>query len=323
MAATGLTVYLEYAAFFPSRSGSEVAYLEQSYPRPKYLFPTIYALETVVLAFSSSNAIVLANYVFAMAGRPGTNWETKGVAAAAYTVATLLVIFHTRWSFRLSNAIGAIKLLTLIFIALTGLVVLGGHTRVPAPTANFTAAFDASPSVYGITNALYSVVYAYTGYNNVFYVTAEIRDPIPNLRLYGYTALALTTTLYVLANVAYFAAIPAAELAAANEVAIRLFFRNVFGDAAALRALNFLIVLSAFGNLVTVLLGDSRAIRECGRQGVIPFTSFWVSTRPFGTTLGPYLLKWFLTLIVIVAVPAGDAFQFSESSSPAFSFLSL
>lgn len=30
-----LVVYLEFASYFPNRSGSEVVYLEQAYPRPK------------------------------------------------------------------------------------------------------------------------------------------------------------------------------------------------------------------------------------------------------------------------------------------------
>lgn len=52
-----LSVYLEYAAYFPNRSGSEVVYLEQAYPRPRWLFPTAFAFQSVALSFSSSNAI--------------------------------------------------------------------------------------------------------------------------------------------------------------------------------------------------------------------------------------------------------------------------
>ena len=52
-----LSVYLEYASYFPNRSGSEVVYLEQAYPRPKWLFPTSFAFLSVVLSFSSANAI--------------------------------------------------------------------------------------------------------------------------------------------------------------------------------------------------------------------------------------------------------------------------
>jgi amino acid permease len=57
ISAASLAVYLELASYFPSRSGSMVVYLEQAYPRPKYFFPTTFAVMTVVLSFSSSNAI--------------------------------------------------------------------------------------------------------------------------------------------------------------------------------------------------------------------------------------------------------------------------
>lgn len=45
-------------------------------------------------------------------------------------------------------------------------------------------------------------------------------------------------------------------------------------------------------------------------QGTLPFAPFWVSTRPFGTPLGPYAVKWAITIIIILALPAGDAFNF-------------
>ena len=54
---SSLTVYLEYAAYFPNRSGAEVVYLEQAYPRPIYFFPVVFAVQTVILSFSSGNAI--------------------------------------------------------------------------------------------------------------------------------------------------------------------------------------------------------------------------------------------------------------------------
>lgn len=57
IAGCGLAVYLELASYFPNRSGAEVVYLEQAYPRPKYFFPTAFAVLNVLLAFSSSNAI--------------------------------------------------------------------------------------------------------------------------------------------------------------------------------------------------------------------------------------------------------------------------
>lgn len=59
-------------------------------------------------------------------------------------------------------------------------------------------------------------------------------------------------------------AVPKATIAANEQVTASLFFSAVFGTTAA-RGLNFLITLSAFGNLISVLIGQSRAIREIGR----------------------------------------------------------
>lgn len=172
---SSLSVYLEYAAYFPSRSGSEVAYLEQAYPRPKYFLPVTFAITSVLLSFSSGNAVVMAQYLYAIGDYTPSNWELKGLAIGCYTLAVLCVSFHTRTSYIVSNVIGAIKLITLIFIAITGLVVLGGHTSVPNPKANFQNAFEGTATVYGVTNAMYKIIFAYSGYENAFNVANEVK----------------------------------------------------------------------------------------------------------------------------------------------------
>ncbi|OJK04648.1 hypothetical protein ASPACDRAFT_21029 [Aspergillus aculeatus ATCC 16872] len=312
MAGSMLGVYLEFLSYFPSRSGSEVVYLEQSYPRPKYFFPTVFAMQTVLFSFASSNAVVLANYLFKLANVDSTAWMQKGVAVAAYTVAVLLLAFNTKWSLRLTDAIGFVKTITLIFIGITGLVVLGGHTSVKDPTVNFRDAFagTSEASVYGATNALVKVMFSYAGYSNACNVANEVKNPTKTLSWSAPASLFLVAVLYMLANIAYFSVATKDEILNSSTVAAGLFFEKVFGSSGASRALNFLICLSAMGNLLAVLIGQSRVLRECGRQGVLPFTTFWTSTRPFGTPLGPYFVKWFLTVIMILAPPAGDAFSF-------------
>ena len=51
-------------------------------------------------------------------------------------------------------------------------------------------------------------------------------------------------------------------------------------------------------------------IREVARQGLLPYPGFFASTAPFGTPLGPVVLKGVLTFIVILAIPARDTFNF-------------
>lgn len=93
--------------------------------------------------------------------------------------------------------------------------------------------------------------------------------------------------MYTLCNVAYFAAgaytlshrpnyqlsnesstnlhiVPKEEIMAADQTAATLFFSKVFGEQAA-KGLNILVIISAFGNLVSNLIGQSRMIREIGR----------------------------------------------------------
>ncbi|KAI0160469.1 amino acid permease-domain-containing protein [Xylariaceae sp. FL1272] len=312
-AIAGFSLYLEYASYFPNRSGSEVVYLEQAFPRPKHFFPIAFAVYTVLLSFAASNAIVLSDYLWALAEVSPTEWQEKGVAVAAYTVAVVCVMINTKFSLWAMNFIGTLKVITLVFI--TGFVVLGGHvSRVPDPGANFRHAFEGTTtSGYDLSVAIVNIIFAYTGYQNAFALVNEIKDPISTLKRNGTISVAIVSVLYILCNVAYFSAVPKEEFAQAKTTAASVFFGAVFGTGGAQKALNFLVLLSAFGNLLAVLVGQSRLIREVGRQGVLPFTKFWVSTKPFGTPLGPYALKWLVTVIVVLAPPAGDAFQFIVS----------
>ncbi|KAK5636549.1 hypothetical protein RRF57_012261 [Xylaria bambusicola] len=306
LAVTGFSVYLELASYFPNRSGGEVVYLEQAYPRPRHFFPITFAFYSVVLSFSSSNAI---------------DWQSKGVAVAAYTAA---VILHNKYSLWATNIIGIVKVITLVFISITGFVVLGGHVpRIPDPGLNFRNSFEGTTkNGNDLSVALVNVLFAYNGYANAFGLANEIKNPIPTLKRNGAISITIVAVLYILCNIAYFAAVPKEAFAQSKAIAASVFFGAVFGQGRAQDALNALVLISAFGNLLAVLIGQSRLIREIGsllgripntRQGVLPFTEFWVSTKPFGTPIGPYILKYIVTVIFIIAPPAGDAFQFVVS----------
>ncbi|KAJ5085214.1 hypothetical protein N7532_009985 [Penicillium argentinense] len=307
-----LALYLEYAAYFPSRSGSEVVYLEQAFPKPLYLIPTLFAAKHVVFSFASSNAVVMAQYIFGIGGIEYTDWQMKGVAVAVYTLAYFVVSASTKWSLRFIVWFGILKILTLVFISIAGLVVLGGHTRVPDPQMNWRNAWEGSSeaTAYGATNAMVKLIFSYSGYANAFAVVNEIRNPVKTLRWSAPLSLFLVTALYMLVNVAYFSAASREEMLASKQIAAGVFFEKVFGKHGATSALDVLICLSAFSNLLAVLVNYSRLLRETGRQGVLPWPRFWTSVKPFGTPIGPYTVVWALTIIMIIGPPAGDAFNF-------------
>ncbi|CAG8275050.1 unnamed protein product [Penicillium salamii] len=287
-----LALYLEFASYFPSRSGAEVVYLEQAFPYPKYFFPTIFAAKHVIFSFGSSNAVVLAEYIFGIGGLSYTNWQLKGVAVTAYTVAFIV--------------------LTLLLISIAGLIVLGGHTKVEDPKVNWRNPWEgtSNASAYGATNAMVKLIFSYAGYTNAFSVVNEIKNPVKTLRWSAPLSLIGVTVLYILVNVAYFSAASREEILASKQIAAAIFFEKVFGSNQVARGLNVLICAAAFGNLMVVMINYSRMLRETGRQGILPYPKFWTSTKPFGTPLGPYIVQWVITVIMIIAPPAGDAFNF-------------
>ncbi|KAI8938449.1 hypothetical protein NX059_004341 [Plenodomus lindquistii] len=310
ISAAALAIYLEYASLFPHRSGGQVTYLEQAYPKPAFFFPITYAFFTVAFSFSSSNAVVLARYIYRAAGYQASEWANKGLAMASYSFLAFLCLISTRWSMKIMNLISIVKLIILLFIVITGFVVLGGGTRVENPKASFQNSFDGiTNNGNDIVNALVSINFAYSGYANAFNVTNEIRNPFRSLKIVTPISLVIVFILYILANVAYFAAVPADQIRESGELTAALFFEAVFGAKHA-RGLPALVAVSAAGNIMAVIIGTTRQIRECARQGMLPWPHMWASTRPFGTPFAPILLKWTLTCIVIIALPFGDAFDF-------------
>ncbi|OBT40134.1 hypothetical protein VE00_09946 [Pseudogymnoascus sp. WSF 3629] len=126
----------------------------------------------------------------------------------------------------------------------------------------------------------------------------EIKKPVKTIRWAGALSLLIVAVLYMLCNIAYFALVPKQDVLESGTRVAALFFKAVFGPGNAARGLNFLVLLSSFGNLVSNLISSSR---------IIPF---WASTQPFGTPLGPYAFKYVLALLMVLAPPFGDAFDF-------------
>ncbi|KAL7412946.1 high affinity methionine permease [Mrakia frigida] len=324
----GLAYYLELGSYFPNRAGAEVVYLEQAYKKPLYLFPAAFAASTVILSFSSSNCIVIASYIFKACAHTPTDWQSKGLAVAAYTVACLLILFSTKWSSRLTNLLAIVKTVLLVLVSITGLVVLGGHTRVQNPHKNFENAFAGSSSNgNALSTSLTRIIFSYAGWNNSHSLINEVRGGTKTLKWASPLALAIVFVLYFFANIAYFAAVPLEEIRNGGTLVAALFFEKVFGDVAGKTVLPIFVALSAFGNLLAVAIGQSRIIREVARQGVLPYAAFWTSVRPFNTPAAPLLLKWVLTVFVIVAIPTGDGFAFivdlQSYPSQVFAFLNV
>jgi amino acid transporter len=312
-ALVALFAYTELASFFPERSGAEVVFLEQAYPRPRFFVPVAFAMISVLLSFSATNSVVFAQYTLSLFDLPITNYSQTVVSLGVATFSVGVVAVSTKWSLRAVNVLGIFKVLSLVFVAITGVAVLAGFTRISDPFANFHDIWQgSSTNPNALATALFKTNSAYTGWNNAFNVLGEIKgtSPARTVRNAGLISIGTVTVLFLTVNVAYISAVPLDEIKGSGQLVGALFFEYVFGGHWASKILPVLVAFSCVGNIIAVTVGQARILREVARQGLLPYATFFASTRPFGTPLGPVALKYALTVLVISALPARDAYNF-------------
>ncbi|KAF8469286.1 amino acid transporter [Russula ochroleuca] len=325
----GLFVWLEFGTMFP-RSGGEKVYLEAAYRRPKHLVTVVFAVNAVILNFSSGSCIVFAEkYVFdahlylllviipisilISAGHSADLWVVRGIAIGAICFVILLHGFTPRLGVYVINVLTLFKTVVLLLIVVTGWIVLSGKTQVKDPHVNFRHAFaGSSHSGHDYATAMFEVLYAYSGWQNANYVLNEVRDPVRTLKIAGPLGLGITTTLYISANIAYFATSSKTAILESGTTVASLFFENVFGVQAQ-RALTVFVALSQLQSIFNVAYSASRVNQELAKEGIpLPFGNrLWATNWPTQRAPFPGLVVHLIaTVIVIVAPPLSIAYPF-------------
>lgn len=311
IAFTGLVTYMELGSAIP-RNGGEKNYLEYMYTKPKFLVTAMYASYVFLLGWAAGNSIVTGEYLLTAAGKEATAWSSRGIGLGVITFAFLVNGINVKCGLYLANFLGLFKIGIIVFISITGWVALGGgikndHFKDPH---NFKNAFHGpTPTGFGIVNALYNVIWSFVGYSNANYALGEIKDPIRVLRIAAPTALVVIAVLYMLVNIAYYAVVPADEIAGSGLIAVASFFEYAFGPSAR-KASSVFVALCTLGNVLSVIFSQGRIIQQLGREGSLPFSKFFATSKPFNSPFVGLFQHWVICVITIVAPPAGDAYNF-------------
>ncbi|PWN44157.1 amino acid transporter [Ceraceosorus guamensis] len=308
VAAAGFAVYAEWATALP-KNGGELNYLQHAYRKPKYLILTMYSAQALLLGQAAGNALTAGRYFLRAGGSTSNGYDARGIGVAVIVTAVLLHGTSIKWGLRFQNAIGSFKLIILLVIAFAGFAALAGHTKVPVEN-NFANAFEGTRNdVFGISSALYNALWSYVGYSNAMYAAGEIKNPARTLKIAGPLAIGVITVLYVLVQVAYYAAVPKQDVLESEQIVAALFFRNVFGERSA-RALSVFVALSATANVYSVIFAQGRLNQAVGREGIIPFARVFATNWPFKAPLAGLTWHGIVTLVILLAPPAGDAYNF-------------
>ncbi|ODV89810.1 hypothetical protein CANCADRAFT_27600 [Tortispora caseinolytica NRRL Y-17796] len=307
---TGISVYLEFGLAIP-KSGGEYHYLQRVYRKPQFLISCIFLTQMILVGFSSGNCLAFGQYLlFALGSQEPSDWNSRLIALAVLTLVCLLHAFKPAWGTRLGDILGVVKIGVLVLIIAGGIAALRMKDLPGLQNFEHFFANDGfGGSLYDYSVALLNIIYSYKGWENANYVLSEVHNPSRTLSIAGPLAVGATTILYVAVNLAYFAAIPKADIASSGVIVAGLFFRNVFGLTFGQRILPMLILLSNLGNILAVSFAQARVNQELGREGLLPYSDFWASTTN-GSPAAGLLLHWIVSAIVLIAPPPGPAYQF-------------
>ncbi|KAM3510115.1 hypothetical protein MY11210_006032 [Beauveria gryllotalpidicola] len=292
LAFCGLSVYLELGLAMP-RSGGDKNYLERIYRRPKHLATCILAAQMVLLGFSSGNAIAFGQLIVdacsPTVGGGGETWAARAIGISCVTFAVLLHSLLPQWGVRLMNAVGMFKVVVMLVLAFSGVAALAGYRGTDDPH-NFEHSFSKADMAryasaggggfHAYVSALLSIIYAFSGWESANYVLGEVRNPRRTLAIAAPLAVGIVTLLYMLANIAYFAAVSKLDLATSELLVAALFFKNMFGNSAAAKTLPVFVAVSSLGSVLATSFAHSRLNQELGKERILPFGTFWASNKP-------------------------------------------
>ena len=61
---------------------------------------------------------------------------------------------------------------------------------------------------------------------------------------------------------------------------------------------------------MSIIFSQGRLIQEFGKEGLIPFSKFFASNKPFNTPAAGLFQHWVVSVIIMIAPPPGDAYNF-------------
>ncbi|XP_053133282.1 b(0,+)-type amino acid transporter 1-like [Hemicordylus capensis] len=264
LATFGALSYAELGTIIKESGGEYIYILRNFGSLPAFLF----AYTSVIVVRPAGVAAVSLSFAeYAVApfypGCSSPQVVVKCTAAACILLLSLVNCLSVRLATSLMNIFTVAKLLALLVIVVGGVVLLAN-----GQTQSFQNAFQNTRSGAGaIGIAFYQGLWSFDGWNNLNYVTEEIKKPEVNLPKAMMIAIPLVTCFYLLVNVSYFAAMSPAELLSSGAVAIT-WGNKVLGNWVWL--ISLAVALSSFGSANGTFFSGGRMCYIAAREGHMP-----------------------------------------------------
>jgi len=305
----GALTYAELAAAMP-KAGGEYVYLREAYGP---LLGFVQGWMNTMVGFSASIAAkAAALYTYLAVFFPGFRrvfytiplpiGPDGGPLDLVYGqlvgvgIVLLLTVLNTlgvRVGGGVQVATTALKLAMIAGIIVVSLYTSGGDF------GNLNTSMVAAPGgTAGFFAALVAALWAYDGWSNTAMLGADVTQPGRNLPRVLILGTGAVIVIYLLANVAYFAVLPAAEVGASQTVAAGMMQRAVGPGGGAIVAVA--AIVSIFASLNGSLLAGSRVPYAMARGGLF-FESMGRIHPKFGTPASSLLLLCVWSSILLLS----------------------
>ncbi len=262
----GALCYAELGAAMPV-SGGEFAYFRKTLGRPisfLFIWTQFFVMKTGSQAILSITFATYLGSVIFETERSAltTDWRTKAIALITIATLTAVNCIGVRWGSTVQIVFTGLKLLALAGIIVLGFTSFGRSPSFDDPFAGSTF----SAGTFGI--AMIACLWAYDGWNNLNYVTEELKDPernLPRAILFGLVGI---MAVYILTNVAYLAVLTPEQIVGSKAVAKDLAIAILGPIGGILIPLG--VAASTFGATNGSLLSGSRAFYAAARDGQLP-----------------------------------------------------
>ncbi|XP_049899796.1 b(0,+)-type amino acid transporter 1 isoform X2 [Epinephelus moara] len=271
----GALCYAELGTMI-TKSGGEYIYLNEAFGS---LIAYLYTWTTVMVLKPSSFAIITLSFAeYAStpfyAGCTPPLIITKCLSAAAIILISFINCVSVKLASYVQNFFTAAKLFIILVMVVAGMVMLA-----QGKTETLSDAFDGtSTSVGAIGLAFYNGLWAYDGWNQLNFITEELKDPYKNLPLAILIGIPLVSVCYVMVNISYFTVMTTSELLVSPAVAVTFGERVLFSMS---WIVPVFVVFSTFGSANGSCFTAGRLAYVAGREGHIVKILSYISLKRY------------------------------------------
>ncbi|MBM4130648.1 amino acid permease [bacterium] len=261
----------ELAVIHPRTGGLYVFIRESFGPRLGFVFgwASLWVIKPTVIA---SITTVFATYTCQALGLPARAELPLG--AAAILLLTAINLLGVREGTRTQTLLTTLKVLGILAVCAAAFLL---PRAAAGATAAGAAAAPARGGLLAFSFAMIPVLFAYDGWTDATYLGGEIVRPARNLPIAILGGTLLVVAVYVLTNLAYYAVLSPAEVAAYPAVGAET-MRRVLGDWGG-RALAVLVAVSTFGCVNASILTGPRVTLAMAADGLFWRRAAHLNTR--------------------------------------------